>query len=76
MNWTDYLLALPITLLTLFALGILMIDLMLPREQKSLNAVTALIRCRILCCGDMEDPNRPGILGFLSDRRLTGHLRC
>ena len=27
---TDYLMALPITLLTLFALGILLIDLMLP----------------------------------------------
>jgi len=40
---TDYLLALPITLLTLFALGILLIDLMLPKEQKWANAVTALI---------------------------------
>jgi len=30
--WTDYLLALPITLLTLFALGILLIDFMLPRR--------------------------------------------
>jgi NADH-quinone oxidoreductase subunit N len=40
---TDYLLALPITLLTLFALGILLIDLMLPPETKWANAVTALI---------------------------------
>jgi NADH-quinone oxidoreductase subunit N len=40
---TDYVLALPITLLTLFALGILLIDLMLPREQKWANAVTAFI---------------------------------
>ena len=40
---TDYLLALPITLLTLFALGILLIDLMLPAEQKWANAVTAFI---------------------------------
>jgi len=40
---TDYLLALPIILLTLFALGILLIDLMLPKEQKWANAVTALI---------------------------------
>jgi NADH-quinone oxidoreductase subunit N len=40
---TDYLLALPITLLALFALGILLIDLMLPKEQKWANAVTALI---------------------------------
>jgi NADH-quinone oxidoreductase subunit N len=42
-TWTDYLLALPITLLTLFALGILLIDLMLPAEAKWANAVTAFI---------------------------------
>ena len=42
-NWNDYLLALPITLLTLFALGILLIDLMIPPETKWANAVTALI---------------------------------
>jgi NADH-quinone oxidoreductase subunit N len=42
-NWSDYLLALPITLLTLFALGVLLIDLMLPPESKWVNAVTALI---------------------------------
>jgi len=41
--WTDYLLALPITLLTLFALGILLIDFMLPQEAKWANAVTAFI---------------------------------
>jgi NADH-quinone oxidoreductase subunit N len=34
----DYLLSLPIILLTLFALGILLIDLMLPKDSKSLNA--------------------------------------
>jgi NADH-quinone oxidoreductase subunit N len=39
----DYLLALPMVLLTLFALGILLIDLMLPREWKRVNAYTALI---------------------------------
>jgi NADH-quinone oxidoreductase subunit N len=42
-SWTDYLLALPITLLTLFALGILLIDFMLPKEMKWANAITALI---------------------------------
>jgi NADH-quinone oxidoreductase subunit N len=42
-GWHDYLLALPITLLTLFALGILLIDLMIPPETKWANAVTALI---------------------------------
>jgi NADH-quinone oxidoreductase subunit N len=40
---TDYLLALPVTLLALFALGILLIDLMLPAEQKWLNAITAFV---------------------------------
>lgn len=40
---TDYVLALPITLLALFALGILLIDLMLPQEQKWANSVTAFI---------------------------------
>jgi NADH-quinone oxidoreductase subunit N len=40
-TWTDYLLALPIILLTLFALGILLIDFMLPAEMKWANAVTA-----------------------------------
>ncbi len=43
MAWTDYLLALPITLLTLFALGILLIDFMLPKEMKWANAVTAFV---------------------------------
>jgi len=42
-NWNDYVLALPITLLTLFALGILLIDLIIPPETKWANAVTALI---------------------------------
>jgi NADH-quinone oxidoreductase subunit N len=39
---TDYLLALPMLLLTLFALGILLIDLILPPEWKWANAITAL----------------------------------
>ncbi len=39
---TDYLLSLPIIMLTLFALGILLIDLMIPPEWKWTNAVTAL----------------------------------
>jgi NADH-quinone oxidoreductase subunit N len=40
---TDYVLTLPMTLLSLFALGILIIDLMLPREWKRVNAYTALV---------------------------------
>lgn len=39
----DYLYALPMTLLALFALGILLIDLMIPPDMKWANAVTALI---------------------------------
>ncbi|MBV9086126.1 MAG: hypothetical protein JOY79_01455, partial [Acidobacteriaceae bacterium] len=40
-NSFDYTLSLPMVLLTLFALGVLVIDLMLPQEWKRLNAVTA-----------------------------------
>jgi NADH-quinone oxidoreductase subunit N len=40
---TDYLLTLPMIMLALFAMGILMIALMLPREWKRVNAWTALI---------------------------------
>src|SRR5713101_5737290 len=39
----DYLMALPVILLTLFALGILLLDLMLPAQWKRINAVTALV---------------------------------
>jgi NADH-quinone oxidoreductase subunit N len=39
----DYTLSLPMVLLALFALGVLLIDLMLPAEWKRLNAVTALL---------------------------------
>jgi NADH-quinone oxidoreductase subunit N len=42
-SWNDYVLALPITLLALFAIGILLIDLMIPPESKWFNAVTALV---------------------------------
>ena len=40
---TDYVVSLPIILLTLFGLGILLIDLMIPAEWKWSNAVTAFI---------------------------------
>jgi NADH-quinone oxidoreductase subunit N len=40
---TDYALSLPMILLSLFGLGILVIDLMLPAEWKRWNAITALI---------------------------------
>jgi len=38
----DYLLSLPVIMLTMFALGILLIDLMLPPESKWINPATAL----------------------------------
>ena len=40
---TDYLLSLPILMLTVFALGILLIDLIIPLEWKWTNSVTALM---------------------------------
>jgi NADH-quinone oxidoreductase subunit N len=40
---SDYLMALPMTLLTVFALGILLIDLMLPAEEKWVNALLAFV---------------------------------
>ncbi len=40
---TDYALSLPMILLSLFGLGILIIDLMLPAEWKRWNAITALL---------------------------------
>ncbi|HLK33047.1 MAG TPA: NADH-quinone oxidoreductase subunit N [Terriglobales bacterium] len=43
MAWTDWILALPITLLVMFAVGILLIDLMLEPKDKWLNAVAALV---------------------------------
>src|SRR5437762_7502842 len=39
----DYLMSLPIILLTLFALGILLVDLMLPTQWKWTNALTAMV---------------------------------
>jgi NADH-quinone oxidoreductase subunit N len=43
LSTTDYLLSLPMLLLSLFALGILIIDLMLPKQWKQVNAFTALV---------------------------------
>jgi NADH-quinone oxidoreductase subunit N len=40
---SDYLMSLPIALLTLFALGILLMDLLLPPDMKWVNAITAFM---------------------------------
>jgi NADH-quinone oxidoreductase subunit N len=74
--WTDYLLALPITLLTLFALGILLIDFMLPKEMKWANSVTAMIGVLFSAAGVYkiqawlgDTPGQPGMLNtMLVDR--------
>jgi NADH-quinone oxidoreductase subunit N len=70
--WTDYLLALPITLLALFALGILLIDLMLPQEKKWVNAVTAIVGVGFSAASVfkiqlwMSTSSAPGVTGFMS----------
>jgi NADH-quinone oxidoreductase subunit N len=69
---SDYLLVLPITLLTLFALGILLIDLMIPPEQKWLNAVTALFGVAFSAAA-IWNPVRPGILTYLTANGIAGH---
>ena len=72
MAWTDYLLALPITLLTFFALGIMLIDLWIPPEDKWMNAVMAM--CGVaFSAAAIWNPFRPGILTYLDGHRLGGH---
>ena len=51
---TDYLLSLPIIMLTVFALGILLIDLIIPPEWKWTNAVTAFIGVLFSAAGVMK----------------------
>ncbi len=70
-TWTDYLLALPIVLLTLFALGILLIDLMLEPEKKWVNPATAVIGVLFSATGVykvqmwLEAANSPGVPGMM-----------
>src|ERR1700674_1872642 len=68
---TDYLMALPIILLTLFGLGILLIDLMLPTELKWVNPVTALVGL-LFAAAAIWNPLKPGILTYLKIFGLTG----
>jgi len=66
-NGTDYVMALPMILLALFALGILLIDLMLPQEWKWANAVTAFIGLIFAAIGISGVPRLgpfPGVLGI------------
>jgi len=70
----DYRLALPMIQLTLFALGILLFDFLLPKEKKWMNAVVALIG--VICSGigvwlnqrwldTIHRPGWPGMLGTM-----------
>jgi NADH-quinone oxidoreductase subunit N len=69
---TDYLLVMPITLLALFALGILLIDVWIPPEDKWINAVMAM--CGVaFSAAAIWNPFRPVILTFLDQHRLGGH---
>jgi NADH-quinone oxidoreductase subunit N len=72
-TWFDYLLALPITLLTLFALGILLIDLMLEPQDKWVNPLLALIGVLFatggvvkLQLGLQATPSSMGSLGMMN----------
>jgi len=69
---SDYVLSLPITLLTLFALGILLIDLMLPKEKKWVNAVTALFGVAFSAAA-IWNPFRENILTYLQAQRFASH---
>jgi NADH-quinone oxidoreductase subunit N len=74
----DYLTMLPMAELTIFALGILLLDLMLPKEWKRINAVAALFG---LAFAAVAITGTPRILGFqihgifpeLERARLLGH---
>ena len=61
----DYLMSLPIMLLTLFALGILLGDLLLPAEWKWMNPLTALIGIRFSAYGVVQDS------GWLAKQRSS-----
>ena len=74
MVWTDYLLALPITLLVLFALGILLIDFMLPKEMKWANAVTAFIGVLFSAAGVYKIQNWMEQTGLPAGRGMPGML--
>jgi NADH-quinone oxidoreductase subunit N len=76
---TNYLLSLPILLLTLFALGILIMDLMLPPEWKWMNAVTAFVGVMFSTAGVFKVQlaearvNRRFVMGF-ADSMVMDHF--
>jgi len=70
--WTDYLLALPVTLLALFALGILVIDFWVPDDRKWVNPATAFVGVLFSAAGVykiqmwLDAGHLPGQLGFMN----------
>jgi len=75
---TDFILARPIIMLTIFAAGIMLIDLMLPKELKWTNAITAFVGVLFSAASvyqiqfflaQRNAPGAPGFLGtFVIDR--------
>src|SRR5436853_3775563 len=76
---SDYLMSLPMMLLTIFALGILLIDLMLPAEWKWANAVTAFVGVLFAAFGvfriqqALERAHQPGMMAFVGSM-LVDHF--
>jgi len=78
---TDYQLVMPITLLTLFALGILLIDLWIPPEDKWINALMAMCGVAFSAAAIWNplpatapwNPFRNTIFNFLDQRQLRGY---
>jgi NADH-quinone oxidoreductase subunit N len=76
---SDYLMSLPMMLLTIFALGILLIDLMLPAEWKWANAVTAFIGVMFSAFGvfriqqALDRAHQPGMMAFVGSM-LVDHF--
>ena len=78
MALTDFILARPIIMLTIFAAGIMLIDLMLPKELKWTNAITAFVGVIFSAASvyqiqfflaQRNAPGAPGFLGtFVIDR--------
>ena len=63
---------LPMVELTIFALGILLIDLMVPREWKSINAVGAFagVAFAAICVWEIQATLPIGAIGFYNALRV------
>jgi len=65
---TEYTLMLPMVELTIFALGLMLIDLMLPKEWKWLNALGAFVGVAMsaFCVWRIQSDHPNGAVGFFS----------